>query len=751
MPRTVVSVAVALLTANLLPGQPPEAGPAAERPALHVPLRATTKAELDHLEAVTLCGLAALQEKQNRLVEASRTLEAARRLDPDAIPPIKALIPIYLALDRGDDALAGCRRVLEVNPDDCDIAYLYSRQLRVRGQLSEARAVLERAAASPAVGERLELEAQICFDLGVLCEDAADWPAAEKALRRVAAVVDNPAALMEQGAYSRDEIDGRAAETYERLGRICLKAGQASRAIEAFEKARKRDPLRAPRLSFNLAEVLLRERRPAEALTRVEEYLCSQPQGTEGYELKIKLQRELGRGAEVVPDLETAAGRDRHNTSLQLLLAREYRRAHEPEKAAGLYERLLADAPSPEAYQGLFALFKDRGGAGERILSRLDACLAAAAEKDDNKPGDANQAAQARAMLQALRGDADLVRQLLEAAGARLQRSAPMSYATRNLLGSLAARTQQLDVAEGLYRSCLPAGGGPRANEHEVYMGLLLVLQRAHKYKDIIDVCSQALDGPRAAQATNRVLFFLTLAEAHAALGHDKAAMEAIDAAVRDSDEKSRLMCRLTRTELLSGAGKHEQAETECRALLKEYNQPGDVRSIRYRLSGVYSAAGRHTQAEEQLLAILEEDPNDASAHNDLGYVWADQNKKLDEAERHIRQALALDREQRRGGTFLGLDADADSAAYVDSLGWVLFRRGRLEEARKELERATTLPTGDDPVIWDHLGDVCHRLKDSAGAAAAWRKAVALYEAGRRPKSDGRCDEIQQKLRLVEP
>ena len=56
-------------------------------------------------------------------------------------------------------------------------------------------------------------------------------------------------------------------------------------------------------------------------------------------------------------------------------------------------------------------------------------------------------------------------------------------------------------------------------------------------------------------------------------------------------------------------------------------------------------------------------------------------------------------------------EEDQDTAAFVDSLGWVLFRRGEIEAARKELERATTLPDGDDPVIWDHLGDVYQRLR----------------------------------------
>src|SRR5262249_52767193 len=143
-------------------------------------------------------------------------------------------------------------------------------------------------------------------------------------------------------------------------------------------------------------------------------------------------------------------------------------------------------------------------------------------------------------------------------------------------------------------------------------------------------------------------------------------------------------------------------------------------------------------KAEDQLERALKDDPDDATACNDLGYLWADRNKNLAEAERLIRKALELDRKQKDNGTLVSVDADQDNAAYVDSLGWVLFRRGKLKEARTQLERATTLEHGaDDPVVWDHLGDVYMRSREPAKAKESWKKAIGLYEiAHRRPKDD---------------
>jgi tetratricopeptide (TPR) repeat protein len=718
-----------------------------ERPKVHVPVRAVSRQEMDHREALKLFGVAALQERRNQLVEAARTLEEAVRLDPEAAAPLRALVPLYLALERGEDALAGCRRVLELDPDDAETAFLYARQLRRRDRAAEARAVLTRAAARPSLGGKPVLQVRVSFELAQLCEEASDWEGAETNYRKVAAVFEHPEALLEQGG-NRLEVEAQAAEAWERLGGACLKAGHTDRAQEAFREAYRRDPVRASRLALHLAEALAREGRPADALARLEEYLRGGPQGVEGYELKTRLLRDLGRGGEVVSALEEAAGHDRHNAALWLLLAREYARAGQADKAEKAYLWVIEELPGADAYRGLFALYRDRPDGGGLVLERFDrAVRGATADKDGGggpRPGEASQAANARAMLQVLRGDAALVAMVLPAAQQRLEGRDGLASGTRALLATLAARTKQLDAAERLYRACL-ADAGP--NEHEVYQGLLTVLRRARKNEEVLRLCERGL---AHAEATNRVLFHLYRAEAHAALGHDREALAAADAAVADAGEKERLHCRLERAQLLTQVGRHAAAAAECRALLKEYNQAGDAREVRAVLSAVYSAAHDYPRAEEQLRLILEADPADATACNDLGYLWADQGKNLPEAERLVRKALDLDREQRRGGTALGLEGEEDNAAFIDSLGWVLFRRGRTEDARRELERAAALPGGDDdPVVWDHLGDVCHRLGRTDRAAAAWRKALELYEQGARRRNDGRYDDIKQKLGLT--
>ena len=748
--RFLIAPAVALLGVAGLAAQ---TTPGEERPTIHVPVKKPTRQELDRAEAVKLYALAVLRKRDNHLIEALNTFEEALRLDPEAVPVLRSLIPLYAALERTADVFKTCERILELNPDDFETGYLYARELRRHERSPDATKVLTTLAGRPSLKDSPEVGVRIYYDLGLLQETSTAWAEAVKAFLQAAAILDRPEALLEQNAGTKEELTEQAAETYEHLGRVYLKLNKPTEAIAAFEKARERDPLRAPRLSYNLAEVLISQGDLGSAVTRLDEYLRTQPQGMDGYELKIQLQRKLKRSADIVPDLEEASGRDPHNDGLKLLLAREYRKARDPGKAEAVCQELIKTRPTAEVYRELFTLCKDEGAAGvSRALTMLDEAVKQGQEKK-NRPGDTSAAARGRGMLAAMREDGDLVKRLLLAAQRRLKDGPPLDQQTGMLFANLATRTRQLDLAERLYRGCLTrpgaAAGRQDDNEPAIYDGLLNVLEKAHKNQAVIDLCKQGLEH---AQGTNRILFHLHMSEACLNLNQLKEALAAADAAVDDAGDKERLMALRHRALLLSFAEKHDQAITECQAMLKEYNQPGEVREIRYALSGVYSNAKDLPRSEEQLRLILEADPTEARACNDLGYLLAEQNKKLTEAEKLIRAAMEQDRKQKREGAWVGLDGDLDNAAYVDSLGWALFRQGKVKEARQELERASRLPDGsDDPVVWDHLGDVRARQGDKTQALEAWRKAVEQYEVGQRRRPDEHYRELKQKLRQAEP
>jgi tetratricopeptide (TPR) repeat protein len=738
-----LALAILLSLAPLLPAQQAVVG---DPPTPVAPLRPQTRQELDRREARKLFGLALLQQREDRLLEAVHTLEEALKLDPEAAALHRALIPLYLALCRSDDALNACRKALEQDPADYATWFVLARQLREHGQPREALAALQKGVACPGLKEHPEQLVQMYFDLGAVCEEAGELAQAEAAFGEVVKILNRPEVLLEAGPFSREQIDAEAAKTYERIGRVCIQAKRFDRAEAAFRQAQARDRERAGRLNYNLAEVSLAQNKLEQALKFLSEYLKLQPPGTEAYETLISLLSRMGRTAEVLPVLRGYAGRDPHNIGLQLLLARQYSKERQWDEAENQYLKLAGEGPTPEVYRGLFALYKDQDRA-DKVLDSLDTALATAGKEAPPGNAEATAAAvRARAMLVVLRDDVELVRTLLPVAIQEIRARRERTPETRRFLAVLAGRARQLDAAEELYYDCLRRV--TPLTEAEIYGGLLDVLWEGRKLNEIARLCREGLE---KAQATNRAMFHVNLAQALVQLGNNDEAVAQADKAVDLADDRNRFRLRRLRVNILTQAERYEQAVAECQELLKEFTQPGEVRDTRYLLSNVYSAAKDYAKAEQQLRKILEADPEDATANNDLGYIMADQGKNLEEAEKLIRKAVELDLKQKKTSAKVRPDDDGSNAnaAYLDSLGWVLFRRGQIDAARTWLEKAASLPGGaEDPVVWDHLGDVYFRLEQPAKARAAWGRAVELYEKEKRRKLDDHYKELKNKLKL---
>jgi Flp pilus assembly protein TadD len=61
----------------------------------------------------------------------------------------------------------------------------------------------------------------------------------------------------------------------------------------------------------------------------------------------------------------------------------------------------------------------------------------------------------------------------------------------------------------------------------------------------------------------------------------------------------------------------------------------------------------------------------------------------------------------------------------TDSLGWVLYRLGKFDEAVDPMERAVQL-ISNDPIINDHLGDVYWMVGRKREAEFQWRRALSF-------------------------
>jgi tetratricopeptide (TPR) repeat protein len=145
----------------------------------------------------------------------------------------------------------------------------------------------------------------------------------------------------------------------------------------------------------------------------------------------------------------------------------------------------------------------------------------------------------------------------------------------------------------------------------------------------------------------------------------------------------------------------------------------------------------KYDQSEAAFRKALELNPKDAGALNYLGYMLADRNVRLEEAYDLIKRAV---------------DLEPENGAYLDSLGWVYFRQGKLDDARGLLERA--LERMPDPTVHDHLGDVYLKLGKTKEAIAQWQDSLREFQKGTRQEADPeemasvnrKLDEAQAKL-----
>lgn len=110
---------------------------------------------------------------------------------------------------------------------------------------------------------------------------------------------------------------------------------------------------------------------------------------------------------------------------------------------------------------------------------------------------------------------------------------------------------------------------------------------------------------------------------------------------------------------------------------------------------------------EKDLRAILEKDSKNSQALNALGYTLADRTDRYDEAYEFIKQALEI---------------SPNDYYVLDSMGWVLYRKGRLNEAIEFLNKA--LAERNDPEIAAHLGEVLWVKGDKKAAQAIWDTAL---------------------------
>ena len=161
------------------------------------------------------------------------------------------------------------------------------------------------------------------------------------------------------------------------------------------------------------------------------------------------------------------------------------------------------------------------------------------------------------------------------------------------------------------------------------------------------------------------------------------------------------------RAEFLQALGRHEEAlEAFDAALVYRPESP----ILLMGRGTVLDSLGRSGAAIRELQRAARIAPDNAAVLNALGYTLANRTRRIKEADPLVRLAFEL---------------APGSPAIMDSMGWVRYRQGRLEEARSYLEEAYGV--FPDPEVAAHLGEVLWKLDEREQAREIWTAALTEH------------------------
>jgi tetratricopeptide (TPR) repeat protein len=674
----------------------------------------------DRVQALALFAAARTAEDRGDYAVALRQYQRAWRLDPASAAVVERILPLALGLDRPDVAARYARLEVPLSEASAGVLRRLGLHLSEAEDYAGAAALFERAyglagdeSRGTAPGVLLRLET------GRLHFLADDYQAAAACFTEVAAALEDPARHGLDGELVADvlahpeRLHNLFAEAFLRADRTDEAETQFRKALDAGGEERT--------LAWGLARVWQARGEHQQAIDQVEALLklpSDQTADADVYELLATELDALGRGAEVLPRLQTQAGERPDDAALGWVLARRLSEAGQTDAAAQAADALLETAPTADGFRLAARLRRELNHPVEllAVLGRLAAATGNLDRLETERDAILADAALVDAVLAAAAG---------QAAGDAAARDAGQLFAAALLAGE----AERYDRAAELFPVAYEASEEDARPQVLLAWGLMHLA--ADRPAESTAVFRRGIDEKLLPDDNPALPYYLATSLEMA--GQTDESLDVILRAIALADDAPLLRSR--HAWILYHAGRRGEARAAYAALVErlaataaDTDTADTLREARLSLSHLCVLDGDLPAAEEWLEQVLDDDPLDVGAGNDLGYLWADAGHNLHRALPLAERAVA---------------AEPENAAYLDTLGWVLFRLGRPAEAATHLERAIQHDDEPDGVVLDHLGDVYLAAGRAPDALDAWRRALEHYD----PVQDAaRIEPTRQKI-----
>lgn len=373
-----------------------------------------------------------------------------------------------------------------------------------------------------------------------------------------------------------------------------------------------------------------------------------------------------------------------------------------------------------------------------------------------------------QAVVQKLLKNQERAKKLIQA-GLPSATKKEMAYEAALILAMAAADLKEMKASETYFRVCMDKAAKLQSFEKltESYIPLIRIYYDYKQYADSARICKELLELNTEDGKERIVIRTMTDRFGEAGFREEQDGFQ--------TAARLRPYVRENYIKALAKQGKHDQAIKMVDGLVKQkngdwrdqylqgwvYNEAGRfdesakiyervigqvdqdnrleqdekeqyISQFRYEAANIYVDLKNIDRATEHFEYLLKKNPNNPVYYNDLGYIWADHDMKLEEAEKLIRKAIDLHRDIRKKAKDFDPKTDHDSGAFLDSLGWVLYKQKKNAEAKEWLLKAIEDKSSWHIEIYDHLGDVHVALGERDLALKAWRKGLEHVNPGRR-------------------
>ncbi|MFK7779333.1 MAG: tetratricopeptide repeat protein [Gimesia sp.] len=688
-----------------------------------VPAKPRTPSEIKEVDSAAWYMTGRMREARNDFIGAYEAYKKAMDFNPNSVEIYRVLIRLASGLDKTDEAIKFAQKAVELDPEDYELMQKLGLHMAGQGRFEEAVTFLKKASNSPSINKKSGVYVLIQKDLANLYQRLGKKEEAAQCWE----VVFNALTKPEQFTFeysTRSRIEEKPGKPYERIGQSFLETNRLKLAVEAFSKAAESQKGRPGILKYHLAQVYFKSKEYQQALDSLQAYHDEQLQskGRQAYEFLAEILKALNRSDELIPKLKKLAEKDRFNRTLQYYLAEQYGEQGQFAEAEKTYLDSIGKSSDSEGLAGLITLYQKH-----QKYQKLIKALSKIVQK-----GDGFQRIQSN--LQKMSKDKKFVKGLIaEAQKLKSQDPPGIDVYSGFLIAKLAAVADQKKAAHEFYKFALEsAEKHPKPQVRGNWALVLLrdyslLLMAEDQYAELSELLQKGVNNPLL--APQRIDLLYRLADARERSGDTEAALKA-NAEARKAAPKFPLL-DYQHAWIYYHNRDWEKAIAQMQEFLKKYpGQRERVYQVKMMLSNVYVQQGDIDKGMSILEEMLAVDPQSPSINNDLGYLYADQGKNLEKAEEMIRIALK---------------SEPNNMAYLDSMGWVLFKLEKYKQAQEFLEKARKLPGGGDSTILDHLADCYYKLNKKKQAIKLWDKA--LKEAQKSTSPDTKLiDQLQKKI-----